>query len=190
MRVAAVVLAAGSARRMGAEKLNLAFDGRTVLECALAPYRAAKGLAQVVIVLRPDFEPAASLEGVRPVRCQEHAEGMGASLRAGVAASDADAWLIGLGDMPRLTASTVDALVSALAEGTNSIVAPVHDGRRGHPVGFSRRWREALLSVRGDQGARGILAAHADAVHRVGVDDPGALFDIDVPADLRREGAS
>ncbi len=185
-----MVLAAGSARRMGAEKLDLPFDGRTVLACALAPYRAATGLCEVLVVLRPDFEPAASLDGVRTVRCPEHAEGMGASLRAGVAASDADAWLIGLGDMPRLRASTVEVLVAALASETASIVAPVHAGRRGHPVGFSRTWRRALLALGGDQGARGILAAQAQAVHRIAVDDPGVLFDVDVPADLRGETTS
>jgi molybdenum cofactor cytidylyltransferase len=73
------------------------------------------------------------------------------------------------------------ALRAALEQGA-PIVVPVHAGQRGNPVGFSRAHREALLALRGDQGARAILKAHPVSV--VSVDDPGVVSDIDTVADL------
>ena len=64
------------------------------------------------------------------------------------------------------------------------IVVPVYQGKRGHPVGFSSLFRQALLSLQGDVGAREILRQHADEITYLECDDPGVLFDVDVPEDL------
>ncbi|QJD99441.1 nucleotidyltransferase family protein [Massilia forsythiae] len=91
------------------------------------------------------------------------------------------AWLIALGDMPHVASATLLALREALAAGA-PIVAPVHDGRRGNPVGFSRIHLDALLALQGEQGARRLL--QTCAVTEVAVNDPGILLDIDTPSDL------
>ncbi|MDD3355260.1 NTP transferase domain-containing protein, partial [Zoogloea sp.] len=64
------------------------------------------------------------------------------------------------------------------------LVAPVHEGKRGHPVGFAARWRSDLLASTGDQGARELLTRHGALLQGVPVSDPGVVRDIDVPADL------
>lgn len=92
-----------------------------------------------------------------------------------------DAWLVALGDMPHVAPSTLAALRDALAAGA-PIVAPVHDGRRGNPVGFGRVHLDALLALQGDQGARRLL--QTCPVTEVAVQDRGIFLDIDTPADL------
>jgi molybdenum cofactor cytidylyltransferase len=107
---------------------------------------------------------------------------MGGSIATGVRAStDAAGWLVALADMPAVAASTIDAVRDALVSGAPS-AAPTHQGRRGHPVGFSARLRPLLLALQGDEGARSVLAAHPP--RQIPVEDPGCLLDLDTAADF------
>jgi molybdenum cofactor cytidylyltransferase len=83
--------------------------------------------------------------------------------------------------MPHLQRGTVLRVADALAAGAQ-IAAPMHQGRRGNPVGFGRSHLQALCRLSGDVGARALLQAHP--VTCIAVDDPGVLRDIDVPQDL------
>jgi molybdenum cofactor cytidylyltransferase len=65
-------------------------------------------------------------------------------------------------------------------------VAPAYQGKRGHPVGFSAKFRSELEQLAGDEGARSILKRHADQIKLLECNDPGILADIDTPEDLRK----
>ena len=144
-------------------------------------------LPQVLAVVRPgaDLLAAALREtGCRVVECPNADEGMAASLVCALSRTrDASGWLIALADMPYVKTSTIAALVEALRRDAD-IVVPLHQGRRGNPVGFSRRHVPELLTLDGDQGARRLLKTHP--VTEVEVDDPGIAHDIDTPEDLAR----
>lgn len=109
---------------------------------------------------------------------------MGRSLAVGVAAEpDASGWLIALADMPWIRVASIRAVVEALEAGA-AVAAPTYAGRRGHPVGFARRWQSHLQGLTGDRGARALIeAAGADLV-LVSTADPGILQDVDYPSDL------
>lgn len=114
--------------------------------------------------------------------CPDADNGMGASLVHAIRHSlPAGGWLVALGDMPYLKASTLSALAEAVQAGAG-IAAPVYRGRRGNPVAFAACHRDALLALGGDQGARRLLREHP--VTEVAVADPGILLDIDTPPDL------
>jgi molybdenum cofactor cytidylyltransferase len=140
---------------------------------------------QVVAVVRPGAEKLADVlneAGCDVIFVIDAERGMGATLAAGVRArSDAEGWLVALGDMPWIEAQTIEAVARALDGGT-SLVAPYYRGERGHPVGFGRAHREALGTLDGDAGARSLLALNP--VRRIDVDDPNILRDVDFPADL------
>jgi molybdenum cofactor cytidylyltransferase len=109
---------------------------------------------------------------------------MGASLAcAAGAAGEADGYLVALGDMPFLRRTSIAALRDALANGA-LLVAPYFRTRRGHPIGFSRRFLPELLSLKGDEGARRVLAAHERELVKIPIGDPGVIRDIDTPDDL------
>lgn len=121
---------------------------------------------------------------VRRVLCDRADAGMGASLKAGVAASaSADAWLVGLGDMPYVASSTVAALGQALRAGAD-IVRPWYRDQPGHPVGFSKALRDELLAIPDATGAAALIRDNRHRMQRIDVDDAGSIVDIDVPADL------
>jgi molybdenum cofactor cytidylyltransferase len=187
--IAGLLLAAGAGRRFGGGKLLHPYGPqRTPL--ALVSYRRLRALLpRVHVVLRPgepELERLFALEGASHSVCKDAPLGMGFSLACGVAATqDASGWLVTLGDMPEIQAATVQAVCGALETGA-SIVIPCHQGRRGHPVGFSGEHRAALLALEGDEGARRVVRAQADRVLELAVDDPGVLADVDTREDLQR----
>ena len=191
MHATGILLAAGSAEWFGGAKLHaplLAGPDAGLAIGVAACRHLASAMDVVIVVIRGGDEALAAAfehEGARVVVTSRADEGMGASLAAGVAAApDASGYVVALGDMPWIEVSTISRVVQALAKGA-SIVAPAYRGERGHPVGFASTHRAELLALRGDEGARAILAAHRDALTLIDVEDPGVVRDVDTPADLR-----
>lgn len=186
MRPTGVLIAAGRSSRFGSDKLlHPLADGTPIALASLRNLKAA--CAEVVAVLRPEQQALATLlgeNGARLIFSEASNKGMGYSLAAGVRGSEnANGWLLALADMPFVLPQTIGKVAEALAEGV-SIVAPSHLGRRGHPVGFARRWFESLCALDGDTGARHLLDAHAADLQLLPCDDPGVCRDIDTPEDL------
>ncbi|QXI46353.1 nucleotidyltransferase family protein [Pseudomonas anuradhapurensis] len=183
MSVVALVLAAGSARRFGADKRRVALaDGRSLLAHSVERARAA--FADVRVVLRAgergeDF----GLPGeCRIVASPEAAAGMGHSLAAGAGSlrdSQAQAVAILLGDMPWIEPATLCRLAEAASPST--IVLPRHAGQHGHPVIFGRDFWPALERLGGDEGARALVRGHQACCVVVEVEDAGVLLDVDTP---------
>jgi molybdenum cofactor cytidylyltransferase len=184
--IVGLLLAAGASTRFGSNKLLHALpDGRPIALVSALNLRAA--LPHALAVVRPDNAALAELfaqHGIAHMIATRAAEGMGASLAQGVAAAaQAKGWLIALADMPYLKRGTLLAIVGALESGA-AIAVPKYRGQRGHPVGFSARFGEALTRLQGDEGARGIMRKHAAEVVEIECEDAGVLADIDIPADL------
>ena len=182
-----ILLAAGSASRFGAPKLlHPLADGVPVGVAAARVMQQA--LPRVIAVLRPgdrQLRAAFTDVGLEVVENAHAADGIGTSVSAGVAAvSGASGCIIALADMPWVQAATVTLLADRLRRG-GSIVAPVHHGRRGNPVGFAARWFPELIDLSGDRGARDLMLRHADQMQLVDTADAGILSDVDHPADLR-----
>lgn len=195
--VSAIILAAGASTRFGSNKLahRMTWHHATlsVLAHSIRPWLDVFPTVHVVTsaansglqAMLADELPHA--HRVQWLLCDEATAGMGRSLASGVHhCGDAAGWLIGLGDMPYLQAETIRAVKTAMEDGA-ALAAPYCDGKRGHPIGFSREFGAELLQLHGDQGAKGILAAHADAIQRIGTADSGILMDIDEITDIRVE---
>jgi molybdenum cofactor cytidylyltransferase len=186
--ICGILLAAGASKRFGSDKLLHPLDGQTPIAlAALANLRSA--VPHVIAVVRPGapvLENRLSEAGATVILCVNADEGMGASLASAVAASgNAAGWVIALADMPYIRQETIGKIAASLVAGA-LLVAPAYRGKRGHPVGLSARFRAQLEALRGDEGARSLLAQNADLLKLIEVDDPGVCLDIDTPDDLRR----
>lgn len=192
--VVGVLLAAGRGSRFdpaGARNklLQALPDGEPVAAASARSLLAA--VHRVVAVVREEDAATADLLrglGCEVIACAEADKGMAATLVCGVShMQDAVGWLIALADMPYVLPATMEALARAVGpaggESRAAIAAPVHEGRRGNPVAFSRAHLQDLLALTGDQGARGILKTHP--VNELTVNDPGILLDIDTPSDIQ-----
>jgi molybdenum cofactor cytidylyltransferase len=188
MRTAGLVLAAGASRRMGRTKQLLPLGASTLLGTVLATARSAR-LDEIVLVLGAEAETIAAAvdtHGIRVVLAADHAEGMGASLRAGVAAlgPEIERVAVLLGDQPRVTPGLVDALLERhLASGLGAAAVSA-GGVLQPPVVADRRLWPQLLASRGDSGLRTVLRADRGMVATLCVE--GATVDVDTPDDYRR----
>jgi len=188
-RPSIVVVAAGRGSRFSASapdappKLEQPFGTSTVLGTTIR--NAVQSQLPVVVVTVAALVPAASAHLARRdiivVGDEEAARGMGHSIATGVAErSGAPGWLILPADMPLVQPGTLLAVASALEH--HAVAYAQHKGRRGHPVGFSSELYSELVLLKGDEGARRIVARYPAVA--VEVADAGTLIDIDTPADL------
>jgi molybdenum cofactor cytidylyltransferase len=186
MAIVGILLAAGASTRFGSNKLRHRLPDGTPIAVASARNMVA-ALPQTVAVVRPGAGVLARLlheAGCTVVTSRNARSGMGASLASGVRASgDASGWVVALADMPFISPGTIGMVAAELMAG-GAIAAPSHVGRRGHPVGFARRFHEDLLALTGDEGARTLLARHPDWITLLECADAGIFQDIDTPADL------
>lgn len=190
--VGGVLLAAGRSERFGGAKLHALLPGMPSggITVGIASCRALlAALRRVIVVVRSGDAALADLltrEGARVVVAERADDGIGSSLAAGIAASTSEhGYVVALADMPWIAPATIRLVAQAIVDGA-SIAAPAHRGLRGHPVAFSSKHRDALLALRGDEGARSIVEAHRDDLVLIDVDDAGVLDDIDTPNDLQR----
>jgi molybdenum cofactor cytidylyltransferase len=181
-----ILLAAGRSTRFGSDKLMHPLPDGTAL--ALASGKAMMAaMPRVVAVVsgeNPVLTDLFEREGLGIVIARQSDEGMGRSLAAGIAATAESAgWIVGLADMPFIRPETISLVLAALKKGA-PLVAPVFQGKRGHPVGFDCRFRQALLALRGDEGARQLLQDHREKLTLLECTDTGVVRDIDRTSDL------
>ena len=166
---------------MGRAKALLPYRGRTFLGHILAMIEGSC-LDDPVVVLGHDRNRIAeTLEGVKWVYNASYEQGMTTSLQAGVRALPGDSLgaMLFLVDHPAFAPATIEKLVASLSPG--GIVVPIHDGRRGHPVLFSRGVFREILDLESDTGANVVVRRDPNRVVEVPVDDHGTLIDVDTP---------
>ncbi len=180
---AAIVLAAGSSSRLGQAKQLLEYGGEPLLRRAVRLALSAGAAPVLVVVGESEHEAVIHDLPGNVVLNPEHAEGMGSSLRVGMAAltrlaPEAERVLLMVCDQPLLETNHLLALLEA--EAPHGVAAAEYGGRLGVPAVFARKHFPALAAVAGDRGARALLRGMAVTA----VVMPEAAVDIDTPDDL------
>ncbi len=191
LRVAAVILAAGTGSRLGGvAKALIRVDGVPMVQRQVDVLRGA-GVTDIVVVAGVHHDAIAQVVAARGVRCVHNADaarGQGSSVRLGLQRSSpkADAVLLVLCDQPLLTAADLADLIAAFRNrGDHDFVVPWVDGtRRGNPVAASRRVVQAILSGDQYQACRDYMDAHPESVLRLETANDHYVVDIDRPQDL------
>lgn len=191
MTIAGIVLAAGRGTRFpDGPKMLARLDGKPLVRHVVGAALAC-GLDPVLVVVGHRAEEVREALVDLPaviVRNPDFADGLSTSLRAGFAnvPGDADAAVILLGDMPRITPTLIGALVAGWREaGEPSAAVPTYAGVRGNPVLLSRALQGEIEQLRGDAGAGPILRRRRDVVE-LALDDPAVADDVDTTDALAR----
>ncbi len=202
-RIAAVVLGAGRSSRMGGpNKLLAEIAGRPLVRIVVEAALASRARPVIVVTghQRERVEMALAGLPVKFTHNPQFADGLGTSLKAGIAVlpAEVDGAIVCLGDMPQVDAALIDGLIGAFDPDKGAlVVVPTIDGKRGNPVVWSRRFFPDLMAVEGDVGARHLIGRYTEAVAEVPLSGTAALTDVDTPealeavrAELEKSSAS
>ncbi|MCZ6859776.1 MAG: molybdopterin-binding/glycosyltransferase family 2 protein [Alphaproteobacteria bacterium] len=186
-RIAALVFAAGQSRRMGrTNKLLAKIDGVAMVRRVVDAVTASNAQPVLVVTGHQSGRVRDALKecSIEFVDNPDFGEGISSSLRHGLAAlpEDIDAVLICLGDMPRVSASILNRLIDAFdPEDADTICVPVHRGKRGNPVLWTRRYFHEMREIAGDVGAKHLIGKYSEALREVEMSEEGVLIDVDSP---------
>ena len=185
--IVAVVLSAGESSRMGRPKALLPIDGQTFIERIVGALKQG-GVERIVVVLGFNAEELRRRIAHLPVEIlvnPDYQLGQLSSLQVAVrhlqAAKDCDGMMVHLVDHPYIDPKLVRLMLQRFDESKFSIVVPRHQGKRGHPVIFSRPLFDELLNAPMDQGAKAVVNAHRQDTLEIDTDDVGITLDIDTP---------
>lgn len=186
-RIATIVLAAGRSRRFGSPKQLAVLDGRPLLAHAIDK-AIAVATGPVIVVLGAHRRQLMELCNGRPVSVvvnERWQSGMAGSICRGISAAASDesvaAALVIVADQPLVTAGDLTRLIGTWIASGTAAAAATFEGTIGTPAIFSRELFPALLALKGDRGARSVLAASRSVAR---VEMPSAAVDVDTPGDL------
>lgn len=186
-KIAAIVLAAGSSQRMGAEnKLHLPIDGVPLLRHSLE-ILLASNIDEVIVVLGHDQESTRALVDDLPLQLvynQAHSSGQMTSVHCGLASleNSYDGVIIALGDQPALSVADINYLIEAYQNrSSGEVVVPTFTGERGNPIIISENCRADILAGTRNLGCRKFIEKNPELVCRVEMSNPGVVIDLDTP---------
>ena len=180
------VLAAGSSKRFGRDKLLEEIDGMRMIDRVI---HLAKAAGDPTLIVRPGFPDL----NVRTLVNSNHEEGLASSVR--LAVEDAKkrgckTVVFFLGDMPFISEETVRLVLERAEKSKKLIVFPERAGKKGFPTVVKEGAFKFLEELKGDEGFRRVIKNHPEICESVEVEDEWCVFDVDTPADLKRAARS
>jgi len=184
--VSAILLAAGESKRMGKPKQLMPFGRSTILEQTIDNLLNSE-VSEVIVVLGYRAEEMIKTVAIKPVKVAinpAYHQGMSTSIVTGLNLVDdgAQAVMLALADQPLVDSKTINRLIDEFFNCDKGIAMPVYQGRRGHPIIFSIKYKGELLKLKGDIGGRQIIKQHPDDVLEVAVGCEGINIDINTPS--------
>lgn len=190
-KIGCLVMAAGNASRFHANKLAAEFEGKPLIERALDAVPTDIVSKVTVVTQYPEIEKKAKDRGFAAI-CNEHPDwGISHTIRLGTEAmKDCDAIVYLVSDQPKLTRDSVGKVVEKWLADPSYIVGAAHDGKRGNPCIFPKRFFEELMQLREDHGGNTVIKKHPESLVTVEV-AKAELTDVDTPEalnELKKDG--
>lgn len=183
----AIILAAGSSRRMGTQKLLLPFGDSTIIETVIQNVLQSKVDSTLVVLGADSDRIRKAIEHFPVETCYngDHEAGMLTSIMCGFSTlpEETGTVLVFLGDQPGITPGITNRIISAYNESLHGIVVPVHDHSRGHPLLVDYKYKNEIVKLDLEKGLRHLMHIFPQDVLEVELNEPGILLDIDTKED-------
>jgi molybdenum cofactor cytidylyltransferase len=185
-KVCSIILAAGRSTRMGEiNKMTLEIGGKAMVVRAVEAALGSRSDESLVVTGHDGEAISELISGydLPAIVNPNFSNGLSTSVKVGVGQiSDVcDGAIFLLGDMPGIESNHIDRLIDAFERSEHkAICVSTHDGKRGNPILWPRRYFAELLALKGDIGGRNLIGRYQDAVIEV-EQGPVASLDIDTP---------
>ncbi len=186
-KVAGIILAAGSSRRFGSNKLLHKVKGRCIIEWSISAISSANFWKTAIITPQTIDLDGFIPEGMLKLVNENYRDGIGTSIVTGTRhfKGGADGILYLLGDQPLVTGEDLRNLLHQFYLKPDRIIAGSVNGELRNPIVFPSSLFDELLTLRGDRGARDIAVIHSKVVTKVEI-EPSHLIDVDRTEDIIR----
>jgi molybdenum cofactor cytidylyltransferase len=186
MKIAGLILAAGCSSRMGDEnKLMMPFQGKPMLNHVVNA-SLNSNLTQTFVVVGHQSSEIKNLVQSDDIQCVENEQwetGMASSIVAGISQlKQFDGFLILLGDMPLVTPELINEII--VHSSADKIVIPIKDGLHGNPVFFGSKFRDELLTLYGDSGAKKVIQNNLSSMIKIKIQSNTIFKDYDTKESL------
>jgi len=186
MKISAILLSAGLARRMGDDKLLLEYGGMSLLERAIALLAELPVFERIVVTAPERWERIKSSSDVRVILNENPQIGQSESIRLGVSKAQGTHFMFLVADQPKLSFSDLEPILNATQENPDKIVFPLVCDKPSSPTIFPARFKSELLALTGDMGGREVRRAFPDLCFGVEVQNPCDFVDIDDLEDYKK----
>ena len=175
---------------MGTTKQLLPWGNKTILQ-NVVDTASAVNPAEIIVVLGHNAAEISEVLRDEPVKIvvnEEFSKGMSSSLKAALhhISPDSDTYVFMLGDQPLVTADLLQVLLQHHSASRFGITVPVYRNEKGRPVVMDSKYREELMTLDGEIGAKQVIDAHPDDVQEIPVDSEEVIVDIDTQEEYRR----
>ena len=186
MKIAGLILAAGGSNRMGdRNKLMMPFQGKPMLNHVVNA-SLNSNLTQTFVVVGHQSSEIKNLVQSDDIQCIENEQwetGMASSIVAGISQlKQFDGFLILLGDMPLVTPELINEII--VHGSADKIVIPIKDGLYGNPVFFGSKFRDELLTLYGDSGAKKVIQDNLSSMIKIEIQSNTIFKDYDTKESL------
>lgn len=190
MILSIIILAGGRSKRMGAMKQLLPWGKKTILQHLIDVAVDVKP-AEIIVVLGYNAQQISEVIKRSPVKIvvnDEYKRGMSSSLKAAMknVSRQSDTYVFMLGDQPLVTADMLGQLLSRYMSSSRGITVPVYKGIKGRPVVIASKYREELMTLRGETGAKQVIDNHPEDVLEVPVDSEEVVIDLDTREEYKK----
>ena len=185
-----IVLAAGSSKRLGRDKMLIDIGGMPMLQRTVNCYTRAPKVGDVLVVVGPGQKSTWAWLASLRVHIHENpdpSKGMISTIRAGLESPwvKGKDFLIAPGDVPFVPSEVVDKLIVDFRVRNPEILIPTYKGLGGHPGIFSGRLRDEFFLHGDTSGAKEVILRHRAKTSRLAVHDSDVCFDIDTEEDVK-----
>ena len=178
--VTAIILAAGFSKRFGDDKLLVKLRNKPIINYVVDTVINSNFQEIILVHRNQDIKKIVGTHNIKYIYNDISYKGMSTSLKCGLSiASTTDAFMFINGDQPLINKDIINKLIKVFDEQTESIIVPRYNGKRGNPVIFSSKWKEALMNVSGDIGGRNIIKNNPDEVYFIDISERICGIDID-----------
>ena len=186
MKIAGLILAAGGSSRMGDQnKLMMPFQGKPMLNHVVNA-SLNSNLTQTFVVVGHQSSEIKNLVQSDDIQCVENEQwetGMASSIVAGISQlKQFDGFLILLGDMPLVTPELINEII--VHSSADKIVIPIKDGLHGNPIFFGSKFRDELLTLYGDSGAKKVIQNNLSSMIKIKIQSNTIFKDYDTKESL------
>lgn len=190
MKFSIVILAGGRSKRMGTMKQLLPWGNKTILQQVVD---TASGVnpTEIIVVLGHNADEISKVLQGKPVKIvvnNEFSKGMSSSLKTALRhiSPESDTYVFMLGDQPLVTVNMLQLLLAHHAASNLGITVPVYHNVKGRPVIIDSKYREELMTLKGEIGAKQVIDNHPDDVQEVPVDSEEVIVDIDTQEEYKK----